>query len=244
MVCQKIPALVQVDRERGEFRLFRCEERELLYPVALCEAGKGVILLSDPETATVYRWSQDKLKPFITSDLVRPTGLAALPGAGRVYVVDTGDQSLKIFDYEGRLWRTLRADDSGRPLFNYPTFATATRHGEVLVNDGLNFEIKRLDSEGGLLGSFGREGEGPGSFSRPKGVAVDSDDHIYVVDNLFDNVQIFDTSGRVLLALGSAGHDAGQFWSPAGLDISDDTIYVADTYNHRVQILHYLGDGE
>jgi DNA-binding beta-propeller fold protein YncE len=138
--------------------------------------------------------------------------------------------------------RILRTDASGRPLFNYPTFATVTPGNEVLVNDGLNYQIKRFDSEGNLLGAFGEEGDGPGTFSRPKGIAVDSDLNIYVVDNLFDNVQIFDRSGRVLLSVGSGGDGTGQFWSPAGIDIQNDTVYVADTHNHRVQILHYLGD--
>jgi hypothetical protein len=41
--------------------------------------------------------------------------------------------------------------------------------------------------------------------------------------------------------IGAAGQDAGQFWSPGGIDIVNDTIYVADTFNNRIQILHYLG---
>ena len=115
----------------------------------------------------------------------------------------------------------------------------------VLTDDKLyigpdGFEIKRFDADGNYLGSFGREGEGPGTFSRPKGIATDSDMHIYVVDNLFDNVQIFDQTGQILLAVGSRGQDHGQFWSPAGIDIENDTVYIADTFNNRIQILHYL----
>jgi len=242
MVCQNVPALVELDRARGEFKLHRDKKQSLQHPVSLCDGGNGLVFVTDPGAGVVYRYDGEDLEPFLVSGLVRPTGISALPEKRRIYVVDTGDQSLKVFDYDGALIRIVHADAEGRLMFNYPTFATITPENEILVNDGLNYQIKRFDSEGKLLGAFGQEGDGPGTFSRPKGIAVDSDSHIYVVDNLFDNVQVFDRSGQVLLAVGTGGDGAGQFWSPAGIDILADTIFIADTHNHRVQILHYLGE--
>ena len=62
-----------------------------------------------------------------------------------------------------------------------------------------------------------------------------------MVDNLFDNYQVFDTTGRVLLVVGSAGQQPGEFWSPAGADMVADTLFVADTFNDRIQVFAYLG---
>ena len=40
---------------------------------------------------------------------------------------------------------------------------------------------------------------------------------------------------------GSRGREPGQFWLPAGIWIDgNDRIYVADSYNGRVQIFQYL----
>jgi DNA-binding beta-propeller fold protein YncE len=89
--------------------------------------------------------------------------------------------------------------------------------------------------------TIGREGDGPGTFARPKGVAVDARGNIYVVDGLFDNIQVFSPTGKLLLVIGSAGSGIGQFWSPAGISIDGDLIYIADTFNHRIQILRALG---
>ena len=68
-------------------------------------------------------------------------------------------------------------------------------------------------------------------------MAAASDGHVFVVDALFDAVQIFDRGDTLLLAFGERGSRAGQFWLPGGIFISTkNEIYVADSYNRRVQV--------
>jgi DNA-binding beta-propeller fold protein YncE len=62
------------------------------------------------------------------------------------------------------------------------------------------------------------------------------------VDALFDNVQIFDEQNHLLLHWGETGGDPGQFWLPNGIAIgSNNEIYVADSYNQRIQVFKYTG---
>jgi hypothetical protein len=64
-----------------------------------------------------------------------------------------------------------------------------------------------------------------------------------VADALFHVVQIFDRQGRYLDSFGSQGQGAGEFWMPSGLYIDDrDRIYVADSYNARIQIFQLEND--
>jgi hypothetical protein len=85
-------------------------------------------------------------------------------------------------------------------------------------------------------------GDGIGDTPRQKGVATDRFGHVYVVDSLLSAVQIFDQSGQLLLAIGNLGQAPGEFWLPTGIFVgSDDLIYVADTYNHRLQVFRYVG---
>jgi hypothetical protein len=242
MVCQNMAALVEVDRDDRTFKLHRCEKYPFVYPVSLCKSGDD-IFITDPEAQAVYRFSKGKVTRFIDQGLIRPTGIAALPEENRLYIIDTGDHRLKVFDFEGRLIKVVPNGDEPEKVLHYPTFAASSGR-QIFVNDGLNYRIRGYDPDGNQMVVFGREGDGPGCFARPKGLAIDSDGHIYVVDNIFDNVQIFDDEGRLLLVIGNTGKDAGQFWSPAGIDITNDTIYIADTFNHRIQILLYLGGGE
>jgi hypothetical protein len=49
-------------------------------------------------------------------------------------------------------------------------------------------------------------------------------------------------AGQFLLNIGETGTGPGQFGLPAGVAIGGDgRIYVADSYNHRVQIFKYTG---
>jgi len=64
-----------------------------------------------------------------------------------------------------------------------------------------------------------------------------------VVDALFGNVQIFDDAGRLLLDWGESGSGPGKFWLPNAIVInSRNEIFVADTYNHRIQMFRYTGN--
>ena len=242
VICQNIPALVEINREDNTFKLHTDDDHPFEYPVSLCHAGDGVIYVTDTKTNSVYRYANGEVKLFVSSGLVRPTGITALRSAGLIVISDTGDQNVKLIDSVGNIVRVISSTVDSISLFNYPTFATTISDQQILINDALNYQIKRFDIDGNLIGSFGAEGDGPGRFARPKGIATDSDNHIYVVDNMADNVQIFDTTGRVLLEFGSSGSEAGQFWSPAGIDINNDTIYIADTFNDRIQILFYKGE--
>ena len=48
--------------------------------------------------------------------------------------------------------------------------------------------------------------------------------------------------GLGCLAIGQQGQEPGQFWLPNGIFISgDNTIYVADSRNKRVQVFRYVG---
>jgi sugar lactone lactonase YvrE len=59
---------------------------------------------------------------------------------------------------------------------------------------------------------------------------------------LTKDVQVFDDQGRLLLNWGEAGSAPGQFWLPNGIAISAaDQIYIADSYNRRIQVFNYTG---
>jgi DNA-binding beta-propeller fold protein YncE len=89
---------------------------------------------------------------------------------------------------------------------------------------------------------WGSEGAQPGQFEAPRGVALAPDGSIYVADSRNNRIQKFDGMGKLLLAWGSLGSldaktaNPGTFNEPWGVAVAaDGSVYVSDTWNHRIQ---------
>jgi uncharacterized protein (TIGR03663 family) len=90
--------------------------------------------------------------------------------------------------------------------------------------------------------TLGNEGSLPGQFKKPRGVAISSDGSIYVADTENHRIQHLAQDGTVLHTWGTFSDAAqgtalgGTFNEPWGIAIAPDgSVYVADTWNHRIQ---------
>jgi len=90
--------------------------------------------------------------------------------------------------------------------------------------------------------SFGTNGSGEGQFQSPRGMTIGPDGSIYVADSRNHRVQHFTANGEFINSWGTfadvgAGNAlGGTFNEPWGIDAAPDgSIYVADTWNHRIQ---------
>lgn len=234
------------DQTGGSYDLVRLEgDRPLPSPVGLARGAEGEVYVTDSALKGVFIIRPDAKFAFplpLRETLGQPTGIAADPASGRLFVVDTTAHRVNVFNRDGTLASSFGGRGAGDGEFNYPTLIWRDPQGRLYLTDSLNFRIQILDERGRFLGSFGRQGDGTGDAARQKGVATDRYGHVYVVDSLFHALQIFDASGRFLLSVGAIGHDRGEFWLPTGIFISeDDTIYVADSHNQRVQVFRYIG---
>jgi len=96
------------------------------------------------------------------------------------------------------------------------------------------------------IGTTGVPGTAPGQFNFPRAVAVDAEGKIYVADSGNNRVQVFNADGSFLRQWGSLckldtgegceGGGQGQFSEPWGIAVGPDgSVYVSDTWNHRIQ---------
>jgi len=94
---------------------------------------------------------------------------------------------------------------------------------------------------------FGRQGAGEGELQSPRGIAIGDDGSVYVADAGNHRIQVFSSDGAFVDSWGTrslAEQESGGaqgFHEPWDLTVGPDgNIYVADTWNHRIQKL----DGE
>lgn len=120
--------------------------------------------------------------------------------------------------------------------FNDPT-GIAIAGAEVFVSDARNGRIQVFDLDGRFLRAFGTPGANAGELGRPMNLFVRGSE-LYVPEFFSDRIQVFDLSGRSRRIIGAPGDGPGQFNAPGGVAVDrTGAIYVADTYNHRVQKL-------
>ena len=74
--------------------------------------------------------------------------------------------------------------------------------------------------------------------SQPIGVAVDKDDNIYVSDYGTTSLLKFSKKGKLMKVVGQKGTQPGEFSDPSLIKAINNTLYVCDRGNHRVQILN------
>lgn len=96
---------------------------------------------------------------------------------------------------------------------------------------------------------IGSPGSFEGQFQRPRGVAGAADGSIFVADTENNRIQHITSDGEVVASWGIFGDAAsgqalgGSFNQPWGIAVGpDQSVYVADTWNHRVQ--KFSPDGE
>ncbi|MBL1275550.1 MAG: 6-bladed beta-propeller [Ectothiorhodospiraceae bacterium] len=232
------------DEKQGKMSIWTgaTEEFNFVSPVGIDIAKNGDVLVADAELRRVIRLdSQGNPKSeFGFDDLERPTGLAIDKISGRIFVSDTGENNLKVYDDNGTLIQVIGQVGIKKGEFNAPTHISF-KNGKLYVTDTFNARIQVFDSKGIFLQSIGSRGLYMGNLVRPKGVAADSQGNVYIIESFHDYLLVYDQDRRFLMPIGGTGSGAGQFYLPAGAwSDQEDRIYVADMYNRRVAIFQYL----
>lgn len=216
-------------------------------PVGVASDKSGRLFISDSANDNVMVFDKSmKSAGALLPDapFKQPVGIAVDSERKRIYVVDTHEHHVVVFDLETlKQISVIGGRGRGDGRFNFPSNIALDSKGNLFVVDTQNGRVQKFDPEGRFILRFGEFGDLPGMFSRPRGIAIDSEDHVYVVDGAFNVVQIFDTEGQILLPFGSYGSGRGNMILPAGIAIDDeDFIYVVDSINGRVVVFEYLGD--
>lgn len=173
--------------------------------------------------------------------LVKPFDVAA--HAGRVYVSDTVQRAVMVFDIPGKRFFQIGAEKPGR--LSKPMGIDIASDGTLYVADISERRVMVYDADGGFLRAIGdRE-----LLQRPSDVALSPDGaRLYVVDtggveSTEHVVHVFDArSGELRGRIGARGMGEGELNLPLQAAVAPDgTLYVVDSGNFRVEA--FDGDG-
>jgi DNA-binding beta-propeller fold protein YncE len=205
------------------------------------------VYVSDRLTSAIYIYDRDGLyqREFTLAEPRpgwQPLGLA-FDAAGNLYVTDLSGpfQKVLVIDRSASVIRTLGENEK----LSFPNGVAVDGAGNVYVSDSNNGRLLMFGADGQIRAQIGR-GSGQGNLGLPRGLAVDGEGRVFVADTTGQGVFIYRApsgEGRSLDFLGYVGGEGvadARFEYPNSVAVdARGRMYVADTFNDRVQIWSY-----
>ncbi len=165
-------------------------ENRFLYVV---DTGNDVIRVFDADTFKPLRVIGVPGKKHTLNDpgtFSLPYGVA-VDGAGNLYVTDTFNDRVEIFDPDGTFISQFGKNGDSASDFERPKGIAIDCDGHIWVVDATQMRVKVFDTQGKLLIYFGGWGYWPGQFMGPNGIAIDKENRVVVTETFPGRVQIF-----------------------------------------------------
>ena len=199
-----------------------------------------------------------RVGPIGTESLLFGPQGVAVGDDGVLYIADANNARILAVASSGAIEALV--DRQAAPGFREPDGLALDGQGGLVVADRRGHRIWRLDLSSGELVAIagtGIRGSTPDTaiatladINEPAGVAVATDGGVYFSDVGTHRVRVIQPDGALLTFAGSGlvglSGDGGpataaRLRRPAGLTLSPETLYIADSGNHRIRAVD-LGD--
>lgn len=183
------------------------------------------------------------------NELSLPYGIARNPISGALYIVDQSNHRVMEYAF-GASFGTVVAGGNGPGMSNtqlnlpVDVFFHASTNSLFIANAHAHNVVRWVLGASSwtlVAGSTnGTNGDTSMLLSYPMGVTLDSMDNVYVADRDNHRIQLFlagQSNGITIAGIsGTSGSNATTLNSPCSIALDAQlNLYVADTYNHRVQ---------
>jgi len=166
------------------------KENRLLY---VADVELDQVLVYDADSFKLLRkigTTGHKHELTTPGDFAKPTGVAVDPD-GNLYVCDTLNNRIEIFDADGKFVSTFGKAGDGPGYFARPKGVAIDSDGHIWVADGMQDKVQVFNQEWQLLITFGGHGLLPGMFQGLAGIATDKNNRVFTSEIFPGRVQQF-----------------------------------------------------
>jgi len=153
-------------------------QNRLLY---VADAELDQVLVYDADTLKLVRkigTTGHKHELTSPGDFSKPVGVA-VDAEGNLYVADTLNNRIEIFDADGQFVTTFGKAGDGPGYFARPKGVAIDGDGHIWVADGVQDRLQVFNKEGQLLISLGGHGLLPGQFQGLVGITIDKKNRVF-----------------------------------------------------------------
>jgi len=180
-----------------------------------------------------------------SNQLYEPQGMYLEKDSLTIWIADTGNHRIVKWISPTDSSIVCGSEGSANDQFDTPTgiFIDENNGNTMYIADCYNHRIQRW-IEGAVSGTTvagvtGVDGTDFDHLSFPNKVLVDEDENMFILDSGNDRVlrwKIGETSGEVIAGGQGSGIDENQLFLPQSIRFGiNGSLYVADTYNNRIQ---------
>ncbi len=183
----------------------------------------GDALITDSSSSGLYGLVSGSAFPLVSSGLSSPFSSAIdLNITGNIYVCDTGDSAIQIWNQNNGTVSPLVATG-----LNHPKGLVADLAGNLYIADTGNNSVKEW-----LIANSNVITLVPSGLASPSGVAVDGAGNVYIADTGNNAIKKWNAATHAVSTLASG------LSGPASVAVdSFENVYIADTGNNQIKEL-------
>jgi DNA-binding beta-propeller fold protein YncE len=187
----------------------------------------------------------------------KPTDIAFHRRSRQVYVLDSGDKKIKIYNLRGRFLSEFPVIDGQGRILAPVAFTVDEVRGEVLVSDygdpagffsiSVPARILIYDLTGNYLGQINGDGSThpETKFLRPQGLVTDGMGRIFLAAALTGHILVLERATGVLLRkVGEPGSEPGELRLPVDVVLSPESgdLFVTNNMGARkIEVFRGVG---
>ena len=213
------------------------------WPEAVAVAPNGMVWVGDTRNGRLQEYNPNLVgspKPVAFGKTGSAVGQfnyvegVAVAANGIVWAADTKNDRIQSYNPTTGVFTAYGTKGSGPGQFNLPE-GIAVSATDIYVADTNNNRIEELDLNGNYIGSYT-------GLDQPQGIALAPDGTLWVAntgtsqtDTKGNDIIQLSSTLALLTTFGGPGTGNTQFYEPHSLAVYGSTLFVADTYNNRVQ---------
>jgi tripartite motif-containing protein 71 len=218
------------------------------WPEDAAVAPDGSLWVADTRNARLEHWPGNLSNVGVTDVGAKGAGLGqfnypeglSVASNGVVWIADSNNNRVESYTPSSGKFSIYGTVGAGTCQFNHPESVTIASGGKIYVADTLNNRIVLMTVSAGVCTGF--TATYATGINGPQGITVGGDGTIWVANSGADNiVHLSATLANLGDGFGGPGTGSAQFDDPHSLSATGHTLYVADTYNNRVQEFNTTG---